>query len=73
MPIMSRRGIEPRNNTVLTEHIDRALNLARRDGIGPALDFMLHAGVPRPVALRVLSAPELQRIRDRRGTGSGHH
>lgn len=66
---MSRRGFDPRSNTVLTEHIDRALSLARHDGVGPALDFMLRAGVPRTVALRVLSAPGLQRLRERRRLG----
>jgi hypothetical protein len=63
---MARRGLEPRTDAHLSDQIDRALQLARTEGIGSALDFMLTIGVPRPVALRVLTSPSLLRRHERR-------
>jgi hypothetical protein len=68
---MSRRLSDRRHDTSLSEHINQGIRIARIDGIGRALDFMLMAGVARAIALRVLSAPELQRRRDRRRLNSG--
>lgn len=57
---------DPRNDTSTAEHVSHALDIVRREGVGPALTFMNHAGVPHYVALRVLTAPRYVRHRDRR-------
>ena len=48
---------EMRKNSDATRQIEEALNIARLEGIGPALDFMQQAGVDRQVAVRVLTGP----------------
>ena len=48
---------EMRKNSDTTRQIEEALNIARLEGIGPALDFMQQAGVDRQVAVRVLTGP----------------
>lgn len=52
---------EMRKNSDTTHRIEEALNIARLEGIGPALDFMQQAGVERQVAVRVLTAPGFRR------------
>ena len=57
---------DPRANAYLAARVDDALKMLRTDGMSPALEFMQLVGVPRTVALRVLSSPSQQRTRDRR-------
>ncbi|MDQ2819912.1 MAG: hypothetical protein M3Y65_05880 [Pseudomonadota bacterium] len=57
---------DPRNDTSTAEHINHALDIVEREGVGPALTFMNHAGVPHHVALRVLTAPRYVRCTERR-------
>lgn len=65
---MSRRPeTDQRNDTPTAEQIERALHIARREGVGPALAFMEEAGVSRRVALRVLASPHHIRLQERRG------
>jgi hypothetical protein len=52
---------EKRHEFAIAETVDLALDIASREGIGPAIDFMFSHGVSRQVALRVLSAPEFHR------------
>ena len=64
---MSRRPItDPRRNISTARHVDHALQIVQREGIGPALSFMETVGVPRQVATRVLASPEFIRAGDRR-------
>ena len=64
---MSRSGsTDPRANAYLAARVDDALNMLRTEGLSPALEFMQLVGVPRTVALRVLSSPSHHRTRDRR-------
>ena len=66
---MSRSGNrDPRANAYLAARVDDALKMLRTEGLSPALEFMQLIGVPRKVALRVLSSPTHQRTRDRRRT-----
>ena len=43
------------------EVVDTGLDVASREGVGPALEFMLTHGVDRFTALRVLAGPEFHR------------
>lgn len=52
---------EKRHEIATAEAVDLALDIANKEGIGPAIDFMFSHGVSRQVALRVLSAPEFHR------------
>ncbi|WP_143067982.1 hypothetical protein [Duganella sp. CF517] len=52
---------EMRKNSDTTHQVEQALNIARLEGIGPALDFMQQAGVDRQVAVRVLTGPGFRR------------
>jgi hypothetical protein len=65
---MGRRDItdDPRHDAQLSEQVEHALHIVQTDGIGPALDFMQSAGVPRPTALRVLCSPAHFRQGERR-------
>ena len=64
---MSRRpDTDQRNDTPTAEQIERALGIAKREGVGPALAFMEESGVSRCVALRVLASPDHIRLQERR-------
>lgn len=52
-----------RQDGVTEEKVEAGVQLATRDGVNPALDFMERAGVPRRVALRVLCGPRFKRTR----------
>jgi len=52
---------EQRHEIAIAEAVELALEIASKEGIGPAIDFMFSHGVSRQVALRVLSAPEFHR------------
>jgi hypothetical protein len=45
--------------------VDKGVRLSLADGITRALEFMLQRGVPRDVAMRVLSGPRFIRHRMR--------
>lgn len=66
---MNRKMEDRRSNTVLADNIQHALFLVKKAGLRPALDSMRVAGVPRALALRVLSSPEFQRTAERRHAG----
>ena len=51
----------------MAAQIERALQIARREGVGPALAFMEEVGVSRQIALRVLASPTHIRSQERRG------
>lgn len=64
---MGRRDSnDPRHDARLSDNVEQALKIVRADGVGPALDFMQSAGVPRPIALRVLCSPQHYRMAERR-------
>lgn len=63
---MRRSSDEPRTNDSLTSTVQRGVELTKIEGVGPGLAFMEEAGVPRPVALRVLGSPENCRHGERR-------
>jgi hypothetical protein len=65
---MSRRPeTDQRNDTPAAEQIERALYIAKREGVGSALTLMEESGVSRHVALRVLGSPSYIRSQERRG------
>ena len=64
---MSRRPeTDQRNDAPTAEQIERALHIAKREGVGPALTFMEEVGVARHIALRVLASPDHFRSQERR-------
>ena len=64
---MSEHGRNDARIDRVTAHIvDTGLHICGQHGLNPALDFLEHAGVPRPVALRVLCSPDHFRKRERR-------
>ncbi|QNA87887.1 hypothetical protein G4G28_04345 [Massilia sp. Dwa41.01b] len=63
---MSGNQADPRTDSYTAARVNDALNILRKDGMNPALEFMQLVGVPRRVAMRVLSLPEQQRCADRR-------
>ena len=64
---MSRRPeTDQRTDTPTAEQIERALHIASREGVGPALAFMEESGVLRQTALRVLASPNHFRVQERR-------
>jgi hypothetical protein len=65
----SRRPETDQRNDVPTAHqIERALNIVKREGVGPALAFMEEVGVSRQIALRVLASPDHIRAQKRRAS-----
>lgn len=50
-----------RRDDVTEQKVEAGVQLAVREGVNPALDFMERAGVPRPVALRILCGPTFKR------------
>lgn len=68
---MSRRpATDQRIDTPTARQIERALYIAMREGVGPALAFMEEVGVSRHVALRVLASPAYIRSQERRDVRS---
>ena len=68
---MSRRPeTDQRNDSPTAEQIECALEIAKREGVGPALAFMEEVGVSRHIALRVLASPSYSRSQERRGVRS---
>ena len=63
---MSEHTADPRADSYTAARVNDALGILRKDGMHPALEFMQLVGVPRRVALRVLSSPNQQRREDRR-------
>lgn len=64
---MGRRdSTDPRSDAQLSRNVEHALKIVGTDGVGPALDFMQSAGVPRSTALRVLCSPQHYRKSERR-------
>lgn len=53
-----RTGSDARTDFRTAYFVEQGLKLCKRQGMNPALSFMESAGVPRPVALRVLCSPE---------------
>jgi len=56
---------EERADWRLAHCVVTGMRLSLADGITQALDFMVRSGVPRQVAMRVLSGPRFVRQRDR--------
>ena len=54
-PTIERRHDGP------VQAVDTGLDVASREGVGPALEFMLTHGVDRGTALRVLTGPQFHR------------
>lgn len=52
-----------RRDNATEQNVEAGIQLAVREGVNPALDFMERVGVPRPVALRVLCGPKFKRQR----------
>jgi len=63
---MSGNQADPRADSYTAARVNDALTILRTNGMPPALEFMQLVGVPRSVAMRVLSLPEQQRRGDRR-------
>lgn len=57
---------DPRTDRTTAGIVDTGLHICSRQGLNPALEFLQQAGVPRPLALRVLCSPEHFRKRERR-------
>jgi len=49
-----------------SDQIEHALQIVRREGVGPALEYMEVAGVARQTALRVVASPTHSRLGERR-------
>lgn len=70
---MARRpNKDPRSNTSTPEHVEHGLQIAKHEGVGPALAVMQETGVPRQVAVRVLASPSYIRSKERRMTANYH-
>lgn len=52
---------EARADSRTARCVDTGVRLSMADGVTPALEFMLKCGVPRQVAMRVLSGPRFGR------------
>jgi hypothetical protein len=64
---MSRRAeTDQRIDTPTAEQIERALYIAKCEGVGPALAFIEESGVSRQIALRFLASPNHFRLQERR-------
>lgn len=62
MMSMSRRS-----RPLEAQYVETGIDIARSEGVGPALDYMLSHAIPKDVALRVLADPNFQRhFADRR-------
>ncbi|WP_338770270.1 hypothetical protein [Massilia sp. METH4] len=52
---------EARTNWRMAQCVETGVRVSLADGVTPALEFMLRCGVPREVAMRVLSGPRFGR------------
>jgi hypothetical protein len=52
---------EARANWRLAQCVETGVKVSLADGVTPALEFMLKCGVPRAIAMRVLSGPRFGR------------
>jgi hypothetical protein len=52
---------EARSDSRMAQCVDTGVKVSMADGVTPALEFMLRCGVPRDVAMRVLSGPPFAR------------
>lgn len=52
---------EARADILMARCVDTGLKVSMADGVTPALEFMLKCGVPREVAMRVLTGPPFSR------------
>lgn len=57
---------DARKDRATAQIVDAGLHICSQHGVNPALEFFEAAGVPRPVALRVLCSPDHFRKRERR-------
>lgn len=48
---------EARADMRMARCVEKGVKVSMADGVTPALEFMLECGVPRQVAMRVLSGP----------------
>ncbi len=54
---------EARADWHMAQSVDKGVKVSLADGVTRALEFMLKRGVPRQVAMRVLSGPRFVRHR----------
>ncbi|QGZ40950.1 hypothetical protein IP92_03746 [Pseudoduganella flava] len=64
---------EPRADWRMACCVATGVRLSRADGVTQALEFMVRSGVPRDIAVRVLSGPRFARDRDRSYGGAFSH
>lgn len=57
---------DPRMDRATAQLVDAGLHICTQHGLNPALEFLVQAGVPKPIALRVLCSPDHFRKRERR-------
>lgn len=58
---MNQEKINPRHRAATARIIDDALLLVKKEGVGPAIDYMQAKGIRRALALRVLTDPRFHR------------
>ncbi|GGX88610.1 hypothetical protein GJV26_10655 [Massilia dura] len=61
---------EARADSRMAQCVDTGVKVSMADGVTPALEFMLKSGVPREVAMRVLSGPRFIRHPSPSGEGA---
>lgn len=54
-------GADQRRDVHRARRIEQALEVARLEGLGPAIEFIEQAGIPLPDALRVFTVPRFRR------------
>ncbi|TWI69511.1 hypothetical protein IP91_00580 [Pseudoduganella lurida] len=59
------RHSEHRADGRTAAEVEQGVQLSFDEGVTSALEYMLTHGVPRPIAMRVLSSPECIRRRER--------
>ena len=52
---------DQRQDVHRARRIEQALEVARLEGLGPAIEFIKQAGIPLPEALRVFTVPRFRR------------
>jgi len=62
-----------RKDRLTAARVDAGLHICSEQGLHPALQYLEQAGVPRPVALRVLCSPDHFRQRERRKSARPPH
>ena len=58
---MTYATVDRRYDLISSKTINNAELIVQNEGIGLALDYMLISGIPRKLALRVLTAPQYRR------------